>query len=138
MTGIYKNPDYSLAETREIKHTFSEPSEVLERRRLRELKEKRDGELLKNADRVTSTGIFFLKLLGISVAVDLFYWLAAFTPHGWLIKIIGPLCSVGEIVSITGIIILFIYSFVTGTRICKIYDSLVTAFDREMVSEIGW
>jgi len=114
----------------------SEPYEVIERRRYRELKEKFNRELFINAERVTSVAKPLIISLVTAFVIDLFYWILAFTPHAGYMWIIGNICTFIQIFSILGLLSLFFYSFFTGRRITLVYDRLFETFDKKLVSEL--
>jgi len=116
----------------------AEPSEVIERRRYRELKEDFNRKLFINADRITSVAKPLIISLVVSFVIDLFYWVLAFTPHAGYMWIIGNICTIVQILSVTGIVSLFFYSFFTGRRITMAYDRLFETFDKNLLAELDY
>ncbi|MEQ8189656.1 MAG: hypothetical protein ABRQ39_16930 [Candidatus Eremiobacterota bacterium] len=116
----------------------SEPSEVIERRRYRELKEDFNRKLFNNADRITSVAKPLIISLVVSFVIDLFYWVLAFTPHAGYMWFVGNICTVVQILSGAGLMSLFFYSFFTGRRITMAYDRLFETFDKNLVAELDY
>ncbi len=116
----------------------SEPSEFIERRRYRELKEDFNRKLFINADRITSVARPLIILLVVSFVIDLFYWVLAFTPYAGYMWFVGNICTVVQILSGAGLMSLFFYSFFTGRRITMAYDRLFETFDKNLVAELDY
>ncbi|MEQ8223514.1 MAG: hypothetical protein ABRQ37_14480 [Candidatus Eremiobacterota bacterium] len=116
----------------------AEPSEVIERRRYRELKEDFNKKLFNNADRITSVAKPLIISLVVSSVIDLFYWVLAFTPHAGYMWFVGNICTLVQILSAAGLVGLFLYSFFTGRRITRAYDRLFETFDKNLVAEIDY
>jgi len=116
----------------------SEPFEVIERRRYRELKEDFNRKLFNNADRITSVAKPLIISLVAAFIIDLFYWVLAFTPHAGYMWLVGNICTVVQILSAGGLLSLFFYSFFTGREITKAYDRLFETFDKNLVAEMDY
>ena len=116
----------------------SEPSEVIERRRYRELKEDFNRKLFNNADRITSVAKPLIISLVFAFVIDLFYWVLAFTPHAGYMWLVGNICTVVQILSAAGLLSLFFYSFFTGRKITMFYDRLFETFDKNLVAELDY
>lgn len=114
------------------------PAELIERQRYRKIEEDFNGELFKNAEKITSLARVFIFSFVTAFVINLFYWILVFTPYIRYAWIIGNISSVVVILSFTGLISLLFYSFFTGRKITQNYDRFFATFDKELISEADY